>query len=286
MVSTASWHLRCVLMMLLCATGCDRSWPPVRGTVEQQDVSSTIVGDVYRILVRLPPGYGDDPARRYPVMYQLDATSFGPQFDIVAGHASALAATGRIPEAIVVGVGYPYEDPLIGGKRGRSRDYVTVLDNQQPGGLPAFLRFVREELFPQVEGQYHIDSSERALSGHSLGGFVALYTMLTTAKESAPPFSRFLACDPGAPFKDPLRLFQEEQTLAQSAQSLPAQLHYEIARYDGAVQQLWYEELTTRLRSHYPELTMTTKVVDTDHGGIMSPCFERGLTALLGQVQP
>lgn len=262
--------------------GCGSDIPAITGQVIQEDVSSKQVGDTYRVLVRLPPGYSSEPTRRYPVSFQLDATSFGPQFDIAAGHASNLAAQGTIPETIIVGIGYPYDDPLLGGKMGRSRDYVTVLDNGQPGGIDRFLLFVRQELIPYIDGKYRTDPSARALSGHSLGGFVSLYTMLTTARESSPPFGRFIACDPGSPQKDTDRIYVEDGKLSASTKSLPFLLHYQIARYDGAVQTLTFQETSARLSAHYPDLKLITEVTDTDHGGIISPCILRGLVSAFG----
>lgn len=265
--------------------GCGVAPPPITGRVEQEDLPSTIVGDSFRIQVRLPPSYDADSARRFPVVYQLDGTSFGPQFEIAAGHASDLAAKGTIPEVIVVGVGYPYDDPLLGGKQGRSRDYVSVFDNGKPGGLGNFLRFLREELLPRIDGKYRTDPAARALSGHSLGGFVSLYALFTTGTEAAPPFSRFVACDPGTPFKDPDRTLLEEKALAAATRSLPRRLHFQIARYDGAIQQLWYQELSERLRANYPDLKLTTEMSDTDHGGVISPCIASGLTSVFGGGQ-
>ena len=122
------------LSLLATLAACGASSWPISGRVETEDLPSTIVGDSYRILVRLPPGYDADSAKRWPVVYQLDGTNFGPEFEIIAGLASELAAKGAIPELIVVGIGYPYEDPLSGGKVGRSRDYVPTLDNGKPGG--------------------------------------------------------------------------------------------------------------------------------------------------------
>ena len=273
--SRAAWLLAWLFSALV--EGCASNPPPITGQVDQEDLPSTHVGDTYRILVRLPPSYATDPARRYPVAFQLDATSFGPQFDIAAGHASNLAAQGTIPETIVVGIGYPYSDPLLGGKQGRSRDYVTVLDSGQPGGIDRFLLFIRQELIPHIDGKYRTDPSARALSGHSLGGFVALYTLYTTAREASPPFRGFLACDPGPPLKDPDRLLVEEGKLSATTSSLPFRLHYQIARYDGAVQQLAFQETSARLSTHYPDLQLSTAISDTDHGGVISPCIAQGL---------
>jgi hypothetical protein len=242
------------------------------------------VGDTYRIQVRLPPDYDARPSARWPVVYQLDGTSFGPQFALTAGHVSQLAASGAIPELIVVGIGYPYPDPLIGGQRGRSRDYQTLVAPGRPGGLDRFLAFVREELVPWIDARYRT-TAERALSGHSLGGFVVLHTLLGSAGVASPLFSHLLACDPGQPFADPERLLTDEAE-ARLRGPLPRRAYYEIARYNGAVQRLWFDELTTRFGSHFPELKLETHVSDTDHSGVMSPCIERGLESLFAGGAP
>lgn len=268
-------------LLLGALLGCSGPTPPVTGTVEEETLPSQIVGDSYRILVRLPPGYDTDPSRRFPVVFQLDATSFGPEFQVIAGQASALEAKDGIEETIIVGVGYPYDDPLVDPTKGRMRDYRTDEANGKPGGAPDFLRFLREELIPHIDERYPTDPARRMISGHSLGGFFALYTMLKTGAEPSPPFSGFLAGDPSTAL-DGLRLFEEESALHAKTASLPAALYMPTARYDGAVQTLYSTELTKRLTADYPDLEMKHRIYDTDHGGVIAPGFADGLVFLLG----
>lgn len=267
------------LALAAALTACGDSPPPITGRVLDETFESAIVGDTYRILVRLPPGYDDEPSLRYPVVYQLDATSFGPQFDITAGLASELAAEGEVPEVIVVGVGYPYEAGF-GEPRGRWRDYRTELDDGSPGGAPEFLRFLREELLPYVDATYRTDvAAGRTLGGHSLGGFFALYSMLTTGAEAEPPFARFVAADPSLG-EDDAELFALEAELGAGA--LDARLHFSMARYTGAVQRLYFEALSERLAEHHPDLAMRAEILETDHGGAIQPAYRDGLRFVLG----
>jgi hypothetical protein len=186
-----------LVLAAFASAACDGP-PPITGRVVTEDFASSTVGDTYRVLVRLPPDYDESPTRRYPVVYQLDATSFGPQFDVTAGYASELAARGGIPEAIVVGVGYPYDDETPNDRRGRWRDYTTRRMDDSAGGADTFLRFLAEELIPHIDAAYRTDPAvPRALFGHSLGGFFVLYAMLRTAegaKKSKRDLSGGLGC--------------------------------------------------------------------------------------------
>ncbi len=254
-----------VLAALLSQGGCAAvDHPSIVGQVNQEDLFSPLVDDTYLIQVRLPPDYAASPTRSYPVAYQLDGTSFGPEFDVTAGFASQLEQQQRIPETIVVGIGYPYPDPLAGGVQGRSRDYVTVQDDGQPGGGANFLRFLEEQLIPHIDAEYRTDPARRLLLGHSLGGFFALHTMLTTGADPSPPFQGFVGGDPTSTENDD-QLFTEEATLAARTGALPAALYLDYARYDGAEQQLYVRALSQRLSRDFPGLRLSTHEYDTDH---------------------
>lgn len=259
--------------LLLLLLGC-QSGPAVTGDVADELLPSTNVGDTYRILVRVPPAY--DPSRLYPAVFQLDATSFGPEFEVTAGEASALEASGEIEEVVIVGVGYPYDDPLLDREKGRMRDYVTRVAEGEPGGAPDFLAFLEEELVPWVDARWSIDTGRRALFGHSLGGYFSLYALLET--QGAGAFTGFVAGDPSTGWDD-LRLFALEAAL--DGAELPAVGYMPTARFDGAVQTLLASELAARLEAH-PGLTFEHRVLETDHFGALRQGFREGLVALFG----
>lgn len=271
-------------LVLLALGACAPSYDEVTGAVETSTFSSTIVGDQFLIQVRLPVDYDASRASGYPTVFQLDGTNFGPEWKVTAGHASTLEAEGQIPSTIVIGIGYPYEDPLISRTKGRFRDYVTRYEDGTPGGADRFLQFVHEELIPQLETTYRIDSTRRVLSGHSLGGFVALYELFTTGSQSAPPFAGFIAGDPSLT-QDDFRLFTEAAAVAARSPALSASVWFEIARFDGAVQTLAYELLRKQLAADLPSLRVGGRVANTDHPGTISPGFRNGLIHVLGGAQ-
>lgn len=120
--------------------------------------------------IYLPPGYGKDSTRKYPVIYLLDGSA---DEDFI--HIAGLVQFGTfpwvklLPESIVVGI----------ANVDRKRDFTFPTRNADDkanvptsGGSEAFIRFVETELQPFVESHYATDSV-RMLIGQSLGGLVA-----------------------------------------------------------------------------------------------------------------
>lgn len=118
----------------------------------------------YRVM--LPDSYTANREKNYPLLVLLDAQNYG---DLVAVNARFLASTGDIPEHLIVAV----------NAVNRLRDY-TPTDSpywEGDGGGEAFLKFLQNELIPEIEKQYRIKDQIRILWGHSAGGLFALYPM-------------------------------------------------------------------------------------------------------------
>lgn len=187
-------HSFVLLAALLSLGACGTPLPPITGRIETFMFPSAIVGDSYKIEVRLPPGYDENATTTYQVAYQLDGTDFGPQFEISAGYASQYGDAGSMPETIIVGVGYDYPAstgyPDPGPKPiGRWRDYVFTYSDGSVGGGANFVSFLENELLHHIDATYRTDpSAGRGLMGHSLGGYFSLSTLLSTGTESQSAF--------------------------------------------------------------------------------------------------
>lgn len=141
----------------------------------------------------LPPSYGRDPQRRYPVLYMHDGQNLfdpslvfnGTDWDI-DGAMTRLIDAGRIREAIVVGVWnspqrfleYMPQAPV------RTPTIATGIDGLPPfdaAGLQsdAYLRFLVEELKPFIDAQYRTlpGRDDTAVMGSSMGGLISLYAI-------------------------------------------------------------------------------------------------------------
>ena len=136
------------------------------------------------LVVYLPPGYGDDRSRRYPVLYMHDGQNlFDPATSFVRGQywrlgemADMLIAEGRVQPLVIVGVNHT--------GTGRVEEYTPTRDRRLGGGLAkTYGRFLTEELKPFVDARYRTlpDRQHTGLGGSSLGGLSTLFLGLRHA---------------------------------------------------------------------------------------------------------
>jgi enterochelin esterase-like enzyme len=166
----------------------------------------------FEVFAILPRGHEPAGDRRCPALVVLDAII---ELSIVAETVDRLAAAGRIPPLVVIGIGdprregqqqaairrfeefapptdgYAFDDDL--GRVFRALFAVFGLDartriNQAPG-LRAFLV---DELLPTLERDLPIDPADLGLLGHSAGGTFTLFAL-----HAGSPFRRFIALSPG-----------------------------------------------------------------------------------------
>jgi len=144
----------------------------------RDSLRSAILGEQRFLRVSLPAFY-DAPFTapdRFPVLIVLDAQSTLAFTAIVASvrMLSEAVSTPAMPPLIVVGVETPnparfrdFTPPPVGA-------FVPSPGFSAPGGAPAFLRFLTEELRPYVASRYRAQSTT-ILAGHSLGGSFAAW---------------------------------------------------------------------------------------------------------------
>lgn len=133
------------------------------------------------VLVYLPPGYGLDAERRYPVLYMHDGQNLINPEDAFGGivwgvdeTAQTLILTERIEPLIIVGI---YNS----GER-RIDEYTPVKSaagrtRGRGGKADAYGRMIIEELKPFVDREYLTKPGREftGLGGSSLGGLVSLH---------------------------------------------------------------------------------------------------------------
>jgi len=150
--------------------------------VRFEGFGSSILETDRDIVVYLPPGYGDEPRRRYPVLYIQDGQNlFEPHTAYVHGKhwrlgetAGRLISEGTVEPLVLVGVG--------NGREKRIDEYTPTRDERRNEGGRADLygRFLLEELIPFVDSKFRTAGGPRAtgLGGSSLGALVSLYLAL------------------------------------------------------------------------------------------------------------
>lgn len=130
------------------------------------------------LIVYLPPGYNQEPQRRFPVLYLHDgqnlfdgATSFIPGMDWHVGHtADQNIQEGRVEPLIIVGI-------YNAGKQRLGEYTPTRMPRLGGGRANRYAKFLLEEVRPFVGGQYRVQQGGEGtgIGGSSLGGLVSLY---------------------------------------------------------------------------------------------------------------
>lgn len=131
---------------------------------------SRILREDRTLYIYLPRDY-ESSQMLNPVIYLLDGDRL---FNYTAATVDYYINTYRIPPMIVVGI----------ESTDRRRDFTPTAGSDRVGrpatggGADVFLRFMKEELFPYIEGNYQT-MQYRAIIGHSLGGLFVIHALLS-----------------------------------------------------------------------------------------------------------
>jgi hypothetical protein len=259
----------------------------------------------YQISVALPLTYKDSK-QSYPVLYSLDANG---EFGTIAETARLLAMKGNgnfapIPELIVVGIGYPVGGYFeYGLNKYRNLDYTPTatkeewiteankeqklkdlpLDSEIPGGgASEFLRFIHEQLIPDIETKYRVISTDRALFGYSLGGLFATYVLFQEQWNKL--FQRLVISSPSLWWDDKI-IFQMEKQYAKThtALPLPTRVFISVATNCGnPIMMFSFEKLVNVLKERkYANLEWESHIFKgEDHYSVVPASISRGLRSI------
>jgi len=199
---TAGWrvpphHYRLYVAALVPATAPveDATAPDIAPT---NYLYSAAVQDSFALYIQLPKGYQRHQKRTYPVVFLLDANVY---FEQVTAQVEKATSTAPV---IVVGIGYR-DIRLLDSLRQRDYTYPSALSADSfavSGGGQRFFTFLTQELIPYVDRHYKTDPGQRALLGHSLGGYFALYALLEGLQTGKLAFTQYVAASPSLYYGD------------------------------------------------------------------------------------
>ncbi len=187
-------------------------WPPV---IQEEIVHSNYVNDDYRILISLPSDYNERRGEGYPVIYFLDGGS-ASFHNITSEYMDA----GIIPDVITIGIGYP-------GASQRNRDYTFSFVN--------FYEFLKYELVPHIDANFHTDSLKRTLFGHSFGGLCVLQTLFQYNNYTDILFHNLIAASPSIWWPDGRKCFLLEEELYYQTTILPVNLYMTMGSLEDSM---------------------------------------------------
>ncbi|MBO0932334.1 alpha/beta hydrolase [Fibrella aquatilis] len=137
-----------------------------------------------------------------PVLYMMDGENIG----MVASIVDSSISKGDFPPMIIVGIAN-YKDE-------RTNDLTPILlatNNSlgatKSGGGKLFLKFIKDEVIPFMNKEYKT-TNEKILFGHSLGGLMSVYCLLTYPEL----FNDYIAVSPS--------LWLENDYIIQEAEAL------------------------------------------------------------------
>jgi predicted alpha/beta superfamily hydrolase len=247
----------------------------------------------FLIQVAWPP-VSPAPGQRFAVVYVLDGNH---AFTVASQVARALqSGPFPLPPTLVVGIGYHFEKLEDRARWGilRVRDFSPCTDALFEaqysgaavacGGALAFLDFLESEVKPFIASRYPVDRNDQTLTGASLGGLFALYTLFTAPSA----FQRYVAISP-AIYWGERKLFELEAELAAKATDLPVHLFLAAGGLEEAhdaqqkfVSNLYEVEAKLRARA-YPGLDMSLRIFEGEtHMSVYFGALARGLGAVFG----
>jgi len=259
----------------------------------QHLLSSSLVGDQFKISIALPSNYAET-TQDYPVVYLLDANIF---FGLVTETARLLYFGAEIPDCIIVGVGYPADDQHLGLRfrdltptpdETGTREFLarvsqgrkTPIQYWGSGAAERFLAFLSQELKPYLHKQYRIDPKDAVLVGDSVGGLFALYTLFHQPEV----FPRYVIGSPSIYHGDAIT-FDYETTYAKTHDDLPVTIFLAVGGLEATTEPGFaamvsnVARLTEILTSRkYPGLKLTTHIFDNEtHLSVIPATMSRGL---------
>ena len=263
---------------------------------EVRTIKSRSVYQDYRISVALPHSYLSKPRKRYPTIYLIDANWY---FGMVTDLARSMPFCERFPETIVVGIGYPVDEPLDASFKQvcalRDRDLTPVVDRNEEeleakelkvdrvrtGGAKKFLQFIKTELIPVIEAEFRASSTDRVLAGHSYGGLFVLYALFHQPKL----FKGYVAGSPSLRFGDKVT-FKYESQFAKTHKTLPVKLYLSIGELEESAESQMVSNMiqfAAHLESRkYKGFSLIKQIADNcDHCATTALTFQAGLQAVL-----
>lgn len=263
---------------------------------ELTTIRSQIVGQEFNIYVQLPFNYFSDSTTVYPALYVTDANR---SFPMVANISSVLTfPKGKLPEIIVVGIGYPIKD-MSEWAAWRTRDLTpthdTGTDNYwnnlltkmshrkfdvRSGGASRFLDFIIHELIPFIESHYRVSRSDRGLAGYSYGGLFTLYALFTHPET----FGRYFAGSPSVEYDNEI-VFKRANDFTATAKRLKAKVFLSVGSLEDSSTIAGIKKMSDTLRSQCgPDVQVTSQIFDgEDHRSCMATAIMRAFRVLYGQ---
>lgn len=182
-----------------------------------------------------------------------------------------------LPPLLLVGVGYGSSYTKPGNKRVRDYTPTAMAGEPESGHADAFLHFLQDTLWPELNRRFPLDPDRRGLAGHSLGSLFALHALF----QPRPFFNRVLISSPSIWFDDRSILRLASQ-LRERQDHLEARAFLSIGDKDTPSMTGDFRLLEAQLAAHpFSGLeTVVRHFPKFDHYDVLHSAFRDGIAAL------
>jgi len=231
----------------------------------------------YDIFVKLPKGYSESK-KQYPILVLTDA---GYAFPLVSSIYKRLKFSNKIDEIIIIGISYAKGEHF---GISRTRDYTPTYSPNEPNGYSKearlnsgqadnFILFMKNELIPYFDDNYKIDLTQKAFAGHSFGGLLANYMVISHPDT----FDYYMSGSPSLWYHDK-SIFEIEKKYAKNNSDLKANLYMGIGALEnipnGFQMVSDMKTLEERLKSRaYENLKISSIIFPNENHETVYPTF-------------
>ncbi len=175
--------LSCLLLSFGLCVGCSsltKTMSPQFATnpvvIETSDVFTVTASNQrqYRIQVRYPGNYADQPGKTYPVIIKIDGQW---DFPLAASVVNNIYFDGQMPEALVIGIDWVDTSPNLQMVRMRDLSPVSVEGVESSGQAALFAAVLAEDIVPALAKRFRTNGQVYLLGG-SLGANFATFALL------------------------------------------------------------------------------------------------------------
>jgi S-formylglutathione hydrolase FrmB len=142
-------------------------------TVEKFTVNSPSMGRDIKVAVILPPGYADNSAKQYPILYTMHGVAAA--YDCFSAMSTLLSGLKEKPMVVAMfdaDNSSFYVDATLPQRYSRVKTDTSMAKS-------LFTTFFFDEYIPALDKKYRINPKQRMLTGFSMGGYGAFHYMLT-----------------------------------------------------------------------------------------------------------
>lgn len=226
------------------------------------------IGAEFVVHVSLPPDYSEE--ERYPTVVMTDGIWR------LTDHTSLrkMMRDGRIRDLILVSIGYP-----------NGYDHMALRERDLYKDPESFLHFIADNLVPLLSERYSVDRSDMTLTGHSNGGYFALYALFNNDTIGKDLFRNYLAASPAlAAETDGMSMDDFEKEYFARKQTLDAHVSVTVGEWEPTDFSDPINVFVQTVQNRdYPGLMLTYEVLEKrTHTTSFKPALEQAITAFYG----